>query len=124
VVDDEEPILRLAKRTLESFGYRAVTAKDGVEALVTFAQEEDEIDAVLTDIMMPAMDGLALISALKSNHPDLRIIAASGVNTEAQLEKVVAAGANHFIPKPYTASALLGVLDVLLHQAPHPVGGA
>ena len=118
-MDDEEAIRRITGQTLESFGYRALVAKDGADALGMFRQHKDEIAVVLTDMMMPIMDGLTAIQSLKAIDPDVRIIAASGVKTETQRTKASDAGAKHFLAKPYTAKAMLRILDELLHSPHH-----
>jgi CheY-like chemotaxis protein len=86
-----------------------------VEAVVIFTQHQEEIALVLTDMMMPAMDGSATICALRKIKPDLAIIAASGLKADMQVEKANDAGVKHFLSKPYTTRALLDVLDEVLH---------
>jgi PAS domain S-box-containing protein len=114
VVDDETAILSLARRTLETFGYRVVTAPNGAEAVKIYSQQPHDIALVLTDMMMPVMDGPATIQALLQINPRLPIIAASGYSSQESAAKAVAAGVKHFLPKPYTAEALLKVLQTLL----------
>lgn len=118
VVDDEAAVREITRRTLEAFGYRVVTATDGADAVAIYRGRGDEIDAVLTDIMMPVMDGIATIRALRTIDPEVRIIAASGLGTNQSVARVNDAGVWHFLPKPYTAGSLLSVLhDVLRGDA-------
>ena len=114
LVDDEAPILQMTQTALESFGYRVLTAGDGAKAIGTYAMHQREIAAVLTDMMMPVMDGANLITALQRINPAVRIIAASGLNTT--LERAKDAGVKHFLPKPYSAVALLTQLQDLLGE--------
>ena len=79
-MDDEAPVRMVTRRMLESFGYRVVLAPDGAQAVALYAKQKDEIAAVITDMMMPVMDGPATIRALRSMRPDVRIIAASGLH--------------------------------------------
>lgn len=116
LVDDEEPIRVITKRTLELFGYGVLLAKDGKEGVRIFAEHQHEIAGVLTDMMMPNMDGLELICALKALQPEVKVIAASGARTDAQRTKAAAAGVKYFLAKPYTAEAMLNALDELLHE--------
>ena len=81
VVDDEESIREITRGTLETFGYKVVTASDGTEALAIYADRKNEIAVVLTDMVMPFMDGPATIRALQRMNPQVRIIAASGLGT-------------------------------------------
>jgi CheY-like chemotaxis protein len=113
VVDDEESILGMTRQTLETFGYRVVTAADGADALSRYVAQRDEIKAVLTDVMMPVMDGGALVLALRRINPAVRIAAASGLNPHAD-RVLAAAGISHFLAKPYSADALLRLLKTML----------
>src|SRR6185503_11312484 len=79
VVDDEESIREITRGTLETFGYTVLTASDGTEALALYADKKNEIAVVLTDMVMPFMDGPATIRALLRMNPKVRIIAASGL---------------------------------------------
>lgn len=114
VVDDEPSIRQIARTTLEAFNYQTLTASDGAEAIALFAQHRMEIKAVLTDLMMPLMDGLALIRALRKLSPDIRIIASSGLASSGKTAEVSREGAQAFLPKPYTASLLLQTLARVL----------
>jgi PAS domain S-box-containing protein len=118
VVDDEEGIRKVAQKTLERFGYRVVTARHGAEALSIYARLHGEIGAVMTDMAMPIMDGPALIIALKTMDPDVKVIASSGLNSNGGVAKAIGAGVEHFIPKPYTAEVLLKTLAKLLGDKP------
>ena len=57
MVDDEDSVRQITKQTLEAFGYRVILANDGTEAVATYAQWDNEIAAIVTDVMMPVMDG-------------------------------------------------------------------
>lgn len=121
VVDDEGAILILARQTLQSFGYRVWTAAGGAQALDLHAEHRKEIGAVITDLMMPGMDGAALIAALRERDPDLVIIAASGRPREDTAPPDQSAQPDAFLPKPYSAQALLTTLRTVLDARP-PAG--
>jgi CheY-like chemotaxis protein len=114
VVDDETAILEITRQTLEAFGYRVIIAEDGAQAVGQFALARDQIDVVLTDMMMPVMDGPALISALRHIDPQVCILAASGLNATENVARATSLGVKHFLPKPYSASALLDALHRVL----------
>ena len=114
VVDDEEGIRKVAQKTLERFGYRVLVAQHGADALSLYAKAGAEIDLVLTDMAMPIMDGPALIVALKSMNPRVKIVASSGLNSNGGVAKAIGAGVKHFIPKPYTTETLLKTLAEVL----------
>ncbi|MBN8422414.1 MAG: response regulator [Verrucomicrobia bacterium] len=110
VIDDEASVQQITRQTLEIFGYRVLIAADGAEAAGIYALRKNEIDVVLTDMMMPVMDGSAVIQVLLRINPQARIIAASGVSTDGMVSKAINAGVKFFIPKPYTAETLLKTL--------------
>ena len=114
VVDDEESIREITRGTLETFGYTVVTAGDGTEALAIYADKKNEIAAVLTDMVMPFMDGPATIRALQRMNPEVRIIAASGLGTGQRAGEGVLEGVTVFLNKPYTAEKLLKTLAHVL----------
>lgn len=115
VVDDEVAIREITKGTLETYGYRALTAADGTEAVALYAQHKDEIRVVLTDLMMPYMDGPVTIRALHKMNPHLKIIATSGLAENMKLADVNGS-VRCFLPKPYTAQKLLTILNESLRD--------
>jgi CheY-like chemotaxis protein len=116
VVDDEVIVRQITQETLQAFGYRVVLAADGAEALAIFALQGAEIAAVLTDMMMPVMDGPSTIQVLRRLNPTLPIIGASGLSTSAHVAQAVNLGIKHFLPKPYTAETLLQALQQVLSR--------
>ncbi len=114
VVDDEESIREITRGTLETFGYRVLTANDGTEALALYADKKNDIAAVLTDMVMPFMDGPSTIRALQRMNPKVRIIAASGLGTGQRAGEGVLEGVSIFLNKPYTAEKLLTALAQVL----------
>ncbi len=117
VVDDEEAIRNAIRSVLESHGYRVMTATDGVEALAVFARNPNAIHGVLTDLMMPLMDGTALIHALRKLEPGLPIIASTGLGEKARLAGLKAIGITNILTKPYGAAELLQTVNEALHPA-------
>ena len=118
VVDDEEGIRGVAQKTLERYGYRVILAANGAQAVAHYAQRRDEIAVVLTDMAMPVMDGPATIIALRAINPKVKIVGSSGLASHGGVAKAAGAGVNHFIPKPYTAEKILGVLALVLRESP------
>ncbi|HEU4834607.1 MAG TPA: PAS domain S-box protein [Pyrinomonadaceae bacterium] len=116
VVDDEESIREITRGTLETFGYRVLTASDGTEALALYADKKNEIAVVLTDMVMPFMDGPATIRALMRMNPGVRIIAASGLGTGMHAGEGTLEGVTVFLNKPYTAEKLLKTLAEVLRS--------
>jgi two-component system, cell cycle sensor histidine kinase and response regulator CckA len=114
VIDDEAAIRQVIRRTLEAFGYRVVTAEGGPEALSIYVQRQAEIGAVITDMMMAGMGGVATINALLQVNANVRIIVLTGLATDAQKEAAMAAGASEFLAKPFTIEKLIDTLSTFL----------
>jgi CheY-like chemotaxis protein len=116
VVDDEVAIREITKGTLEMYGYRAIIASDGTEAVALYAQHRDEVKVVLTDMMMPYMDGPATIRALHKLNPMVKIIASSGLVENNKATPLIGDGVIAFLPKPYTAEKLLTTVATVLAE--------
>lgn len=116
VVDDEQPILDVAKSTLEKFGYRAAVATNGAAAVSTYALQREAISVVVTDMAMPIMDGPAMAVALKAINPDVKIIGSSGMDGGPSAAANV--GVLEFLPKPYSAETLLRAIARAIGGAP------
>jgi PAS domain S-box-containing protein len=113
VVDDEPSILAAAKYTLEASGYRVLTAGDGLEGINIAFQHRDDLAVILTDMMMPIMDGEAMICTLNKITPNLAFIGTSGGCKDYETSALVA-GAAQFLQKPYSSLKLLQVMDTVL----------
>lgn len=116
VVDDEANIRTVAEGMLTQFGYRAVTAVDGTDAIALFSRRGAEIAAVVTDMAMPYMDGTALIRALRRLDADVRIVAMSGLTSQGTTAELTNLNVDAFISKPFTAEKLLTTLATVLKE--------
>jgi signal transduction histidine kinase/CheY-like chemotaxis protein len=114
VIDDEAAIREIAQTTLERFGYRALTADNGATALGIFAPRKNEISVVITDMMMPVMDGPATIRALRKLNPHVQIIASSGLAESIDDAALDQLGVKTFLIKPYDARTLLNTVALAL----------
>jgi CheY-like chemotaxis protein len=113
VVDDEASVRTITGTVLSAHGYRVALAANGAEAVAEFAKHAGGVDAVLTDIRMPIMDGANTIRALRTIDPDVKLIAATGVaGAEADLDPSHRVAA--VIAKPFRADTLLHVLRRVL----------
>lgn len=116
IVEDEQVIRELAQMTLQSHGYRTVTAANGAEAVSVYQARQREISVVLMDMFMPVMDGPAAINAIKSINNRALIIGTSGLLTAG--DEKSGTSLVHFVPKPYTADSLFQALHTVLHSPP------
>jgi hypothetical protein len=114
VVDDEHSIRDITQQTLEAFGYRVLTAGDGVTAVGLYANPAHQVALVLTDMMMPVMDGSSTIQALRRINPLVKIIASSGIDLVDNLAKAAGQGVGDFLSKPFTAEALVRLVREVL----------
>lgn len=110
VVDDETSLCEMMKATLETHGYHVLTANDGANAIATFAQHREEIRLILTDMMMPIMDGPTTIRAIRQIDPTLKIIAFTGLAQEGARKDCEELGISAWIQKPFSASKLLATI--------------
>jgi len=109
VVEDEVAILTMVRETLETYNYKVLTAKHGAEALDLY-QRKGKIHLVISDMMMPVMDGPATVQALRKIDPSVKVIAVSGLGSESALEKVGELNVQEFLRKPFTPQDLLTTL--------------
>ena len=100
IVDDEPSITALLDSFLGSQGHLCETATDGKAALERVSQ--NHFDVVITDILMPEMDGITLTRKLSKQFPNLFIMVMTGYYDENSMERAIAAGAHEFIKKPFT----------------------
>ncbi|UOM33161.1 ATP-binding protein [Acuticoccus sp. I52.16.1] len=103
LVEDEEAIRTFAARALTAKGYRVLSAESGVEAAEIFAEEGDAIDLVVTDVIMPELDGPSLVKKVRAERPDLKVLFMSGYADGASLDELPDA---QFLAKPFTLKAL------------------
>lgn len=119
VVDDEADIVQVTRIMLERHGYRVLTATDGTVALTELSQHLAEVKVIITDILMPFMDGLQLIRAVRRLSPGVKIIAARGaLGLPGQRDRtadVLAMGVKHILHKPFPAEQLLRTVHDELH---------
>jgi two-component system, cell cycle response regulator len=114
VVDDEQSIRDFLTEALGHLGHRVQAARDGVEAIEKV--EAGHFDIVITDMIMPRMDGMELIRHLVENHRGASIIAITGHTMSYQYTDVIAAGASDFIAKPFTINELEAKLTRVLRE--------
>lgn len=115
VVEDEPGVRSMLGAVLRASGYDPLLSEDGRDAMDRL-EAGLSVDAVLTDIRMPRMDGVAFVTQLRAFEAtrSLPVLAMSAYNDERQEREVRAAGADIFLPKPFTVQALAGALRSLL----------
>ncbi|WP_405283473.1 response regulator [Gaopeijia maritima] len=114
-VDDDQVEQLFAREVLAVHGHEMVCARDGEEALEVYLTEGMYIDAVVTDLAMPRLNGLRLIEALREIDPTVLILAASGRNAD-QLDLAENAGVSAVFYKPWDPARFLATLEQLLES--------
>ncbi|MBD2680877.1 MULTISPECIES: response regulator [Nostoc] len=115
VVDDEDSIREITKTWLEQNGYKVIVANDGIDAIALYTKHQQEISALLIDMMMPHMDGPTTINVLKKINPDIKIIGISGLASNHEMIKTLGNNVKTFLSKPYTSCDLLRNLQMVLN---------
>jgi DNA-binding NtrC family response regulator len=116
VADDESSVRDFLARALERYGHTVETAADGSEALVALAQTP--FDLLLTDIVMPVMDGIALALKATSEHPDLIVLMMTGYAAEKQRAHNLDALIHDVVMKPFSMNQILDAVQRALQDAP------
>jgi CheY-like chemotaxis protein len=117
LIDDDDAVRAMLSFTLDHYGHIVTEARDGREGLELFARTE--VDLVITDIVMPEMEGLALLMELRKKQPPVKIIAMSAGGRQGAADYLQAAklmGASRVLPKPFSNDALLAAIKELLPE--------
>ena len=125
IIDDEKDVRIVLREVLQRAGYEALVAADAREGLDKLADEG--VDLVITDVIMPGMDGVATVEKIREGYPDVPIIVISGggngapmdyepgaISTSAYLASATNAGADRTLTKPFERQELVKVVDELL----------
>jgi YesN/AraC family two-component response regulator len=119
LVDDEDLLREGVREILEMSDYTVIEARDGEEALSQFAV--NNVDMVISDVVMPNMDGVDLVGRLRESFPDIPILTISGgsrvVSARFGLDSALLSGANASLTKPFTAKQLIEKVKELLPSA-------
>ncbi len=114
VVDDESVIREIVKTTLEAHGYEVLLAGEGAEAIALYAANRGNVALVITDMVMPFMDGAATIRALRKLDPKVRLLTVSGAVDQQKASRMADDDQIPFLPKPYSSHSLLTTIHRLI----------
>jgi two-component system cell cycle sensor histidine kinase/response regulator CckA len=110
LVEDEEGLRALNARGLQSRGYTVLEAGNGLEALAELERQGGHVDVVVSDVVMPEMDGPTLMKELKKRKPDIKIIFVSGYAEDAFDKSLPDQKQFNFLAKPFTLKQLVKVV--------------
>ena len=117
MVDDEPSIREVAEVILTGHGYKVILAEDAPSALAIFARQMGHIAVVVTDLAMPGMDGLMLVSTLRRIEPGLKVIVSTGRTDDSHAAEITALRVDGCLTKPYTSRNLLLKLSHVLYSS-------
>ncbi|MBV1857844.1 MAG: response regulator [Nannocystaceae bacterium] len=115
-VEDEPALLQLTARLLRKGGYDVLTATNGDEALEVARRHEGRLDLLLTDVVMPRMNGKQLASALRALRPSIRVLYVSGYTENTIVHGGILDTEVAFLPKPFSLESLLSAVSELLAE--------
>ncbi len=115
VVDDDELVRNLVVTLLSKSGHSSITAVDGVDALGRM--KGNKIDAVITDIKMPNMDGVVLTTEILKQYPGLPIMVMTAFDEEYSAGEAIAAGAREYIKKPFSPDEFFAQLQKMVNDS-------
>ena len=108
LVEDEDPVRIFGARALRNKGYKVLEAKSGEAALELIQTADGPIHLLITDVVMPNMDGPALVREVREIHPDMKVIFISGYTEDAFRQRLDSDSDIHFLPKPFSLKQLAG----------------
>ena len=116
LVEDEEAVRGLTLRILEKQGYRVMAAQHGREAMEIASREDGHIDLVLTDVVMPGMNGRGLVERLSGIRPRIKSLYMSGYTDDDIIRRGFIEPSKSFLQKPFTSDALLQTVRKVLDE--------
>jgi CheY-like chemotaxis protein len=116
LVEDNDMVRELTQVMLEQLGYEVVSARDGCEALDRFKAGKDRFGVVLSDVVMPGMDGWQTMAAIKALRPDIPVILTSGYSEPRAFERNRSLQPEAFLNKPFKMQVLQEILERVLDR--------
>jgi two-component system cell cycle sensor histidine kinase/response regulator CckA len=114
LVEDEDAVRLFGARALRNKGYKVLEAKNGENALEVIKEAADPVDLVITDVVMPVLDGPELVRRVRSANPTMKVIFISGYAEDNLREKLAQSPDVHFLPKPFSLQQLAGKVKEVL----------
>lgn len=116
LVDDEDVIIDVGQQMLKTLGYQVYVAKSGREAIETYEANNDRIDMVILDMVMPDMGGGEAYDMIKKIDPSIRVLLSSGYSIDGEAAEILRRGCNGFIQKPFDVTQLSHKLREILEK--------
>ncbi len=116
LVDDEENVLDVGEQMLNRLGYEVLLARDGQEALEIYKENQDKIDIVLLDMIMPRMGGGETFDRIKEINPEIKVLLLSGYGIDGRATEILNRGCDGFMQKPFNINELSQKIGEILDK--------
>jgi len=116
LVDDENMVIEGCREMLTKMGYNVSIARNGKDAIEIYKENQDKIDMVIIDMIMPELSGGETYERLKEMNPDINVLLSSGHSINGQATEILERGCNGFIQKPFNINVLSMKLREILDQ--------
>ncbi len=116
LVEDEDAVRLFGARALRNKGYKVLEARSGEAALEIMASHKDPVDLIITDVVMPRMDGPTLIKEVRLKQPGLKVIFISGYAEDNFRRRLDMDADIHFLPKPFSLKQLAGKVKEVMRE--------
>jgi two-component system cell cycle sensor histidine kinase/response regulator CckA len=116
LVEDEDAVRLFGARALRNKGYKVLEARSGEAALEIISTTKDPIDLLITDVVMPRMDGPTLIKEVRSKQPNMKVIFISGYAEDNFRRRLDENAEIHFLPKPFSLKQLAGKVKEVMRE--------
>lgn len=121
IVDDEPLLRKVSSKMITAMGYTASTCQDGAEALEFIENENEPIDLIILDLVMPGLSGAETFKLIRDKNPSQQILIASGYSIDGEAQELIEAGAMGFIQKPFRAEELNSAIHKILSNKPRAI---
>ena len=116
LVDDEEIVIAVGRQMLEKLGFSVLTAENGKEALEVYKNNQNDIDFVVLDMIMPDMGAAETFDELQSINPAIKVLLSSGYGADQQTRELINRGCCGFIQKPFNMQSLSENIEEILNR--------
>jgi CheY-like chemotaxis protein len=116
LVDDEEIVIGVGRQMLEKLGFSVLTAKDAKEALDLYKKNQNDIDFVVLDMILPDKEAADTVDELQAINPAIKVLLSSGYGADQQVSELLNRGCDGFIQKPFNMQGLSGKIEEIINR--------
>ena len=116
IADDEEIVIGVGRQMLERLGYSVLTAKNGLEAVDIYRDNQNKIGLVILDLIMPGLEAGDTYDKLRALNPAVKVLLSSGYSLDAKAKGILKRGCSGFIQKPFNMKILKEKIEEIVSQ--------